>query len=85
VSKALASSIAVELASASTAPRLTNREVGGFALRGLALGARQGGANQAPVNRTVILDLSRAFSDSGFSFSNCRKQLAASPKFVVRV
>jgi hypothetical protein len=57
LSKALAGSIAIELASASTAPRLTNREVGGFALRGLALGARQGGANQTPVNRTVILDL----------------------------
>lgn len=54
--EALIGSVAVKLASASTSPGLTNREVWGLAFRALPLGARQGGADQPTVNRTVILD-----------------------------
>jgi len=59
LAKALTGSIAVELTPASTPPRLTNREVGGLTLWALPLRARQGGANQTPVNRAVILDAIR--------------------------
>jgi hypothetical protein len=55
---------AVAIAVKTPARLLAEREVGGFALRGLSLGTREGGANQPPVDRPVL-----------FAFGGLRRRL----------
>jgi hypothetical protein len=53
--KTLAGAIAVKVTTTSAPTGLVNREVRGLPLRTLALGSRQRGANQSPMDRPLVV------------------------------
>jgi hypothetical protein len=69
----LARAVTVELAPASAAPGLANREVWRLALRGLPFRAGQSRANQTTVNRAVILHMISGVNGQGFGTLSLRR------------